>query len=212
MSTSVTPPPPPSTSPQGQAPSPPTTDPAHTQTKRPVWKRWWFWIGAVVVLVVVVSMSGGGDSQTTEDAGGSGGGDTNSTSEAKAGIGDSVADGQFTFSVTDVKCGESSIGNGFLREEAQGQYCLVDMKVKNTGSEPATMDSSSQYMYIGDKEYTTSSDALLSLKDSENFFLQEINPGNAVEGTMVFDIPKGGTPDRIELHDSPFSGGVSVYI
>jgi hypothetical protein len=29
---------------------------------------------------------------------------------------------------------------------------------------------------------------------------------------MVFDIPVGGQPVRLELHDSPFSGGVTVSI
>jgi hypothetical protein len=86
------------------------------------------------------------------------------------------------------------------------------MKVENTGDEPQFMDASSQYMFIGDKEYSTSSDALLALDDSENFFLEQINPGNSVEGVMVFDIPVGGQPDRLELHDSALSGGVTVSI
>ena len=86
------------------------------------------------------------------------------------------------------------------------------MSVENTGAESQLMDASSQYLFIGDKEYSTSSDALLAVDDSENFFLEEINPGNFVEGVMVFDIPVGGQPDRLELHDSPFSGGVTVSI
>jgi Domain of unknown function (DUF4352) len=69
-----------------------------------------------------------------------------------------------------------------------------------------------QYLYIGDKQYSASSDALLAIDESQNFFLQEINPGNSVKGIIVFDIPKGGQPDRLELHDSPFSGGVTVTL
>ena len=86
------------------------------------------------------------------------------------------------------------------------------MKVENTGDESQLMDSSSQLMFIGDNEYSASGDALFAFDGSENFFLEEINPGNAVDGVMVFDIPKGGQPDRLELHDSPFSGGVTVNI
>ena len=128
------------------------------------------------------------------------------------GIGDPASDGQFTFVVQSVECGESSIGSGLFAEDAQGEYCLVNMKVKNTGDVSQMMDSSSQIMFIGNKEYAPSSDAVLALDESENFFLEEINPGNSVEGVMVFDIPKGGKPDRLELHDSLFSGGVTVNI
>ncbi len=41
-------------------------------------------------------------------------------------------------------------------------------------------------------------------------FLNEINPGNQVNGIIVFDVPKDVQPTRIELHDSLFSGGVTV--
>jgi len=33
-----------------------------------------------------------------------------------------------------------------------------------------------------------------------------------VDGVVVFDIPKSATPTKIELHDSPFSGGVTVEL
>jgi hypothetical protein len=74
------------------------------------------------------------------------------------------------------------------------------------------MSASSQYLYIGEKQYSTSSDALLDVPESQNFLLEEINPGNSVDGVLVFDIPEGGQPDRLELHDSQFSGGVTVSI
>lgn len=43
-------------------------------------------------------------------------------------------------------------------------------------------------------------------------FLEEINPGNTVKGTLVFDMPKGTEPASIELHDSPFSDGITVQL
>jgi hypothetical protein len=39
-----------------------------------------------------------------------------------------------------------------------------------------------------------------------------INPGNAVTGKVVFDIPKGAKLTTLELHDSAFSGGVTVTL
>ncbi len=143
---------------------------------------------------------GGSDNLVDDEGGGS------------AAVGDRVSDGQFTFIVKSVKCGKESIGEGMFKEEAQGEYCLVTMTVKNTGNEPQLMDSSSQYLFIGQRKYSASTDALLAIDESQNFFLEEINPGNSVRGVVVFDIPKGAQPDRLELHDSPFSGGVTVTI
>ena len=156
-------------------------------------------------------MAGNSPGDTTAPAGTETGQEPNTTT-SQPGIGDPVGDGQFTFTVTSVKCGQDSIGSGLLKAEAQGEFCLVNMKVENTGDEGQMMDSSSQYLYIGDKEYGASSDAIMALPDAQNFFLEQINPGNSVKGVVVFDIPKGGNPDRLELHDSSASGGVSVEI
>jgi hypothetical protein len=43
-------------------------------------------------------------------------------------------------------------------------------------------------------------------------WLQDINPGNTVHGTIAFDMPRGGKAARIELHDSMFSESVIVKL
>jgi hypothetical protein len=48
--------------------------------------------------------------------------------------------------------------------------------------------------------------------DDAQTFLNDINPGNAVDGTFVFDVAKGTKIAQLELHDSPFSGGVKVNV
>lgn len=53
--------------------------------------------------------------------------------------------------------------------------------------------------------------AALSVDHSESF-LNTINPGNSVDGTLVFDVPEGLAPAAVELHDSPFSGGATVTL
>ena len=42
--------------------------------------------------------------------------------------------------------------------------------------------------------------------------MSEINPGNSIDGTVVFDVPVGVTPTSVEDHDSAFSGGVTVAL
>lgn len=60
------------------------------------------------------------------------------------------------------------------------------------------------------REFSSDTTAAIYLDDK--VFLNEINPGSAVKGTLVFDMPKGTQPASIELHDSPFSDGVTVRL
>jgi hypothetical protein len=47
---------------------------------------------------------------------------------------------------------------------------------------------------------------------SSDAWLEEINPGNSVDGVIPFDVPEGVSPVSIELHDSMFSSGVTVDV
>ena len=52
--------------------------------------------------------------------------------------------------------------------------------------------------------------ASLLVNDGGDTLFTEINPGNTLTGVIVFDIPENAGLARVELHDSAFSGGVSV--
>jgi hypothetical protein len=40
--------------------------------------------------------------------------------------------------------------------------------------------------------------------------LVDLKPGDSVDTAVVFDVPKGTGVESIELHDGPFSDGVTV--
>lgn len=61
------------------------------------------------------------------------------------------------------------------------------------------------------REFGPDTSAALNL-DTDVAFWDEINPGNTVTMPVVFDMPAGAVPDAIELHDSMFSGGVTVSL
>lgn len=137
---------------------------------------------------------------------------TATPAEQASGIGTPVRDGKFEFTVTKVDCGKSRIGSKDFGTTAQGQFCFVYMKVENIGQEAQTLDGSSQYLYgTGGQKYDADTEAAIYLDDAQTF-LEQINPGNAVNGIVVFDIPKNAKPAKIELHDSLFSGGVTVEL
>ncbi len=63
------------------------------------------------------------------------------------GIGESANDGKFEFIVNAFECGEDSVGDDPFTEEAQGQFCLMDIQVTNTGNEAQFMFADNQYLH-----------------------------------------------------------------
>jgi Domain of unknown function (DUF4352) len=176
-------------------------------------------LGLIVVLGIIGALAGGGDDEGTGTATDEPSATTAGTrtteapaQEAAAGIGDPVRDGKFEFTVSKIECGKSRIGSVDFGAKAQGQFCLAYMKVENIGKEAQTLDASSQYMYgSAGQRFDADTEAAIYLDDSQTF-LEQINPGNAVNGIVVFDIPKNAEPASLQLHDSPFSGGATVEL
>ncbi len=136
-----------------------------------------------------------------------------SDGQSVKGLGDKVRDGKFEFTVKKVDCGKKQIGDQYLNEKAQGKFCLISMKVQNIGSESQSLFGDNQYVYDkSGRKFTADSGAAVYLDQSAQTLWEDINPGNAVNGVVVFDVPNNVTPQKIELHDSMFSGGVTVAL
>ncbi|MFY1593624.1 DUF4352 domain-containing protein [Micromonospora sp. WMMD737] len=147
----------------------------------------------------------------------SSGGDSAAKGEEKAAktakIGQPARDGKFEFTVKSSKCGVAKVGDSVLGEKAQGQFCLVTINIRNIGKEAQMFDGSSQKAYAADgTEYSSDTGAAIYANKNAETFLNDINPGNQVTGVVVFDIPKNVKLTKLELHDSPFSGGVTVAL
>jgi hypothetical protein len=211
---------------------PPAADSATTtdQPRKAWYRRWWaMTLGALIVLfVLIAALGGGGDTPTatvdTDEQAAEAGSAPAEEPEAEpaeepaqepeaAGIGDTLNDGQFDFVVTAVEPPVETVGEDFMAEEAQGQFVIVRVTVTNVGDEARTLDSSSQYLYDADGRKYETSGAIFTLPDYDKAFLQNINPGNTVtDAPLLYDVPDGFVPTSIELHDSPFSGGVTVAL
>lgn len=164
----------------------------------------------LIVIGIVASIAGGGSKNNKTDTSGN---NSNTTETQTAKIGTAVRDGKFEFTVKSIKCGTPSIGEGYSTKTAQGQYCLLDISVKNIGNEAQSLFSSNQYLFnASGQKYSADDTATYIAGGSATTWYNDINPGNGVEGTIVFDIPKDQTPTTTELHDSSFSGGVKVSL
>lgn len=170
---------------------------------------------AFIVLGVVVSASSGGTDTANDSSDKS---NPSKTEDAKseatvAKIGEPARDGKFEFTISGVECGKTQLGNQYINTKAQGEFCLVDVAVKNIGDEAQFLFDDNQYAFNADgQKYSADSGAAVYLDDSASKIFEEINPGNSVKGKIIFDVPKGTKLTSLELHDSAFSGGVKVNL
>ena len=175
-------------------------------------------LAGFIVLIVIISLAVNGGSNGTPAAGG-GAAPANAVPAAPqvAKIGTPVRDGKFQFTVTSVSHAKSvgDTADGF-GDTAQGEYTILHVTVTNIGSQSQTLDDSSQYVYdASGRKYDASTSAdidLNSASGSDSVFFNDINPGNTVRGELAFDMPAGLKVVKAELHDSAFSGGVTVNL
>ncbi|MEU4779369.1 DUF4352 domain-containing protein [Micromonospora sp. NPDC023633] len=169
---------------------------------------------ALLATAVVALGCGAGATDTASSSGSDGAAVKGEEKAAKtAKIGQPARDGKFEFTVKSSKCGVAKVGTSMLGEKAQGQFCLITINVKNIGKESQMFDGSSQKAYAADgTEYSADTGAAIYANQNAETFLNDINPGNQVTGVVVFDIPKKVKLTKLELHDSPFSGGVTVAL
>ncbi|NEC93298.1 DUF4352 domain-containing protein, partial [Streptomyces sp. SID12501] len=145
--------------------------------------------------VAVASALGGGgdDAPPASPAASAPAGDTppaeESPASSVAGIGTPVRDGKFEFTVTGVEPGVTRVGDDMFGQDAQGQFLLVHVTVTNIGDEAQYFDGSSQKLTdTQGRTHSADTGAAIYLGDAQSF-LNQINPGNSVQGTVVFDVP-----------------------
>jgi serine/threonine protein kinase len=176
-----------------------TREPLPGWTAPPRRRRRWgrrLLVGAgVLVLLVVASNLGEGGRRG--DAG-------------PAGLGDPVRDGQFQFVVRSVDCGARSVGQGFTRKEPLEQFCLVALEVENIGTEGRTFGGGNQHLFdAAGNRHDPDLDATVR-HGADRLVATHLNPGQRLQGTLVYDVPDPIDLVRVELHDAPLSGGASI--
>jgi hypothetical protein len=128
-------------------------------------------------------------------------------------VGEKVTHDGYQFTVTSVSCGVRRVGDQYMGEEAAGQFCLVNLRVKNVGKDPITFSSENQAMVDSKgRNYSPDDDAWQYV--DEDVDITEINPGNALKTTVPFDVPKKAKPDYLLLNAGVFgfSEGVRVKL
>ncbi|GIE35472.1 Mpr protein [Actinoplanes italicus] len=175
-------------------------------------KKWPFIVGGIVLVMIlgcvgIFALFVGGAAKVAEDLD-----DNQSGKNAAAGeMNKPATDGKFQFTVTGMKCGVAEVGGEFANEKAQGEFCLIDVTIKNVGTSAEIFNDGSQKAYDGaNTEYSVDSGAAIFANEDSSTFLEQINPGNSVKGKLVFDVPSGTKLTSVVLHESAFTAGVKV--
>jgi hypothetical protein len=171
----------------------------------------------VLIVIISIAVAAGGGSNTGNSNTGttpSGSGQAAAPAASTPHLGQPAADGKFRFVISRVShatsVGDTSVGLG---KTAQGRYTVLHIKVTNISNQSQTLDDSSQYVYDArGRKFDADSEADLYANPGNNggVLFNTINPGNTVRGVILFDLPHGDKAVKAELHDSMFSGGVTV--
>src|SRR3954447_1470640 len=188
---------------------------AYRKASRPFYKKKRFILLALVALIVIVVVATGTGGDSSAPSASSGGGSSSTgggSAENAVGLNQAASDGKFEFTVTGQDCSKNTIGEAPLSKTAQGTFCIVSLTVKNIGNKAQLLDAGSQKaLDAAGNEYSADSSAAMYLGDT-NTFLNQLNPGSTVNGQIAYDVPVGTQLTKLELHDSPFSGGVTVTL
>ncbi|GGF99168.1 Mpr protein [Rhodococcoides trifolii] len=176
-------------------------------------------LGVVIAVAVVVNLaSGGSDSSSVSSVASLSSSAVDASApasepetESSPGIGVPVRDGKFEFVVQSVQPGVTSVGENYVEQTPQGEYVLVTLSAANIGDRQQLFDITSQKLLdAAGRQF--SADTVATITNDPNISVTQINPGNSVVATLVFDVPAGTSPAEIELHDSLFSGGTVVAL
>src|SRR4051794_38966624 len=166
--------------PLGQPYGGPQQPPMQVPKKR---KKWPFIVGGIALVMIlgcigVFTLFGVGAKKVADDL------DNNVQGKnAVAGkMNTPATDGKFQFTVTGMKCGVDSVGPEGFGEKAQGEFCLVNVSIKNVAQSAEVFNDSSQKAYDkANTEYSVDSGAAIYANGEASTFLEQINPGNTVK-------------------------------
>jgi hypothetical protein len=124
-----------------------------------------------------------------------------------------VRDGQVMFDVFSFVCGET-LGTMERTLEPEGYFCDVGISAFNRGATPVRLDPFEQRLLVDGEPRGPWEEAMreLVLAHPDNLFVQDIPPGGGGTASLIFELPDGATPERLELHVSPSSPGALVRL
>jgi hypothetical protein len=192
--------------------APPTAPPFVPGTTEPMpspphgHRTWWIVLATCVAAVIVIGGVTVGIVAATHALG-------SSDRPTTAAVGQPGRDGSLQFTAEQVTCGVDQVGPPDDFVTPTGQFCVVELKIRNVGTGPAIFTDALQEAYAPNgNRFSTDSEAILYANPDPTIFLTDINPGIALTADIVYDIPVGERIARLKLHSNPDTRGVVINV
>ena len=95
-------------------------------------------------------------------------------------------------------------------EPAGTRECIIRLRVTDNKNEAQAFFDSNQYAYDArERQFTADDNGIYLTGDKDN---TQLNPGVSITALVPYNIPAGDSITRLDLHDSEFSGAVTVRL
>jgi len=198
---------------------PPPPGPPPRRKRRGRWVLLYL-AAAFVVVIIIGQLTGGGNGEPAAGSGSGSGGGTQAqpapASQGAAGPDDVARDGDFAFRFLGMNCGPAAAARVYSDPGLTGSLppgskeCLVKLRVTDDKGEAQTYFASNQFAIDGRGHQLTADDNDIFLNAAHDD--TQINPGVSLTVLVPYNLPEADQIVKLELHDSEFSGGVTVRL
>lgn len=180
--------------------------------KKPIYKRWWFWVIVVIVIGAIGSSMGDDDTpklSADQDAGVETGADNGAEKETPETpdaepeepeffkLGETVETSKVKATITDMS---KSDGSEFNTPGEGKEFVLIDVTIENI-SDDQELNISSILSFKAYVDDVTLNENLSAQIEADNTMDGTIAPGKKMTGTLGYEVPKDWK--EIEIHFEP---------
>lgn len=166
--------------------------------KKPIYKKWWFWVLIVVIIIGIASVGGSDLNTTTQTSYTSTSSNKNEKTEYKQGEEAVLGNGVIT--VTKV---EKSKGKNYDKPKAGKEYVIVHITIENKGKD--NLSYNPYYFKMQNSQGQQESITFTTIDQDTALHSGELIPGGKVSGTITFEEPTGDTGLTLVYSDSIWS-------
>jgi hypothetical protein len=128
--------------------------------------------------------------------------------EKVAGIGEEIIVGKVHFVVNEISTTDN-VG-GEYGVNAQSQFLVANVTITNEKDEAITVDSNFFKLKSGKRTYESDGSAGVYANENADFFLTNVNPGVALTGNVVFDVPADLADPQMQVQTGLFGTETGV--
>ena len=173
------------------------------EKKKPIYKKWWFW---VIIIVIIIAIGGSqsnnnNENTTTNPTNVSSSTSSKENEKIEYNQGEEAILGNGAITITNV---ERLQGGKYSKPKAGKEYVVVSLKIENKGKENLSYNP---YYFKMQNSQGQQESCTFTMDINEDTQLNsgELIPGGSIEGTLVFEEPKGDAGLALIYNDNLWS-------